>query len=349
MGAQPAGHPTPHTVIAYIIRRLLGAIGLLFVISAVTFAIFFLLPRAAGMTTDQLAARFAGKAPDHATLVAIEHRFGFDKPVAEQYWQFVKQLVAGGTYDTGTRTLDCPAPCMGYSFRTNQPVLQTVIDRAGVTFSIAVGGAILWLLSGVAIGVLSALRKGTMFDRVSMGVALAGVSLPVFFTAELSQAFLVHKWQLMPDVNYVNFVSNPLQWAQELILPWITLAFLYAALYARLTRAGMLDTLNEDYIRTARAKGLREKTVIIKHGLRATLTPLLTVFGLDVGLLLGGAVLTEKAFGLKGLGMLALDGIGSSDLPVVVGVTLIGALFIVLANLAVDILYAVVDPRVRLS
>src|SRR5258708_2323834 len=153
----------------------------------------------------------------------------------------------------------------------------------------------------------------------------------------------------MPDVNYVNFVSNPLQWAQELILPWITLAFLYAALYARLTRAGMLDTLNEDYIRTARAKGLRERTVIIKHGLRATLTPLLTVFGLDVGLLLGGAVLTEKAFGLKGLGMLALDGIGSSDLPVVVGVTLIGALFIVLANLAVDILYAVVDPRVRLS
>jgi peptide/nickel transport system permease protein len=334
-------------VIAYIIRRLFGAVGLLLITSAVTFSIFFLVPKAAGVTTDDLAGRFAGKAPDQATLTAIKERFRLDEPVTVQYGHFLKAIVAGDTYDTGTEKIACPAPCLGYSFRTNQPVLEQILDRIPVTLSIALGAAVLWMVVGLSIGVLSALRRGTLFDRAAMAVALAGVSLPIFFTGLLGLAFVVHQWGLLPEVDYTPLTQDPGKWFTSLILPWVSLAFLYAALYARLTRAGMLETLNEDYIRTARAKGLPERTVIVKHGLRATLTPILTVFGLDLGLLLGGAIITEKTFSMKGLGALALDGISQSDLPVVLGVTLTAALFIVVANLIVDLLYGVVDPRVR--
>lgn len=336
-------------MIAYIVRRLLGAAGLLFIVSAVTFAIFFLVPKLAGTTSDDLAARFAGKSPTPTALAEIKKRFALDDPVPVQYGRFVKAIVAGDKYDTGTETIDCHAPCLGYSFRTSQPVLQMVADRIPVTLSITAGAAVLWLIGGLSIGVLSALRRGTLFDRAAMAIALAGVSLPVFFTGLLSLAFIVFKWNLLPDVDYAPLTQNPGKWFTSLILPWVTLAFLYAALYARLTRAGMLETLNEDYIRTARAKGLPERTVIVKHGLRATLTPILTIFGLDLGLLLGGAIITEKTYSLKGLGALALDGVNQSDLPVVVGVTLVAAIFIVVANLVVDILYGVVDPRVRHS
>ncbi|MEW2359536.1 ABC transporter permease [Spirillospora sp. NPDC029432] len=336
-------------MIAFIVRRLVGAIALLLVISAVTFAIFFLLPRLAGTTNDDLAARFAGKAPTPETVAAVKERLGFDDPIAVQYGDFIKAVVVGDTYDTGTAKIDCPAPCFGYSFRTNTNVTDQLLDRIPVTLSLVVGAAVLWLAIGVAIGVLSALRRGSFFDRAAMLIALAGVSLPIFFTGLLSLTFVVHAWGLLPPVSYHSFLDNPFAWAGNLILPWVTLAFLYAAMYARMTRAGMLETLNEDYIRTARAKGLPENKVITKHALRATLTPLLTLFGLDIGLLLGGAVLTEKTFSLAGLGRLALDGVNGSDLPVVLGVVMVAAIFIVLANLVVDVLYGVVDPRVRHS
>jgi len=336
-------------VVTFIVRRLIGSIGLLLVISAVVFGIFFLVPKAAGVTTDQLAARYAGKTPDAATLEAIKDRFGLDDPVAVQYGKFIKAIVVGDTYDTGTQTIRCPAPCLGYSFRTNQSVLSEIVHRLPVTLSITFGAAVLWLAGGISIGVLSALRRGTIFDRAAMALALAGVSLPIFFTGLLGLAFVVHQWGLLPEVNYVALTTNPAKWFTALLLPWICLAFLYAALYARLTRAGMLETMNEDFVRTARAKGLPERTVVVKHGLRATLTPIMTVFGLDLGLLLGGAIITERTFSLPGLGQLALDGIFQSDLPVVLGATMAAALFIVLANLVVDVLYGVVDPRVRHS
>jgi peptide/nickel transport system permease protein len=201
----------------------------------------------------------------------------------------------------------------------------------------------------VAIGVVSALKRGSILDRLSMGVALAGVSLPIFFTGLVLKGLFVYKWQIWSNIEYVGFTSNPVQWASNLILPWISLAFLYSALYARLTRAGMLETMGEDYIRTARAKGLPERTVVGKHGLRAALTPIVTIFGMDFGLLIGGAVLTETVFSLKGIGSYAVDGITGNDLPVVLGVTLVAAVFIVLCNLVVDLLYAAIDPRVRFS
>jgi peptide/nickel transport system permease protein len=225
------------------------------------------------------------------------------------------------------------------------------MNRLPVTFSLAIGAAFIWLLAGVATGVLSALRRGSFFDRTAMTVALAGVSLPIFFTGIVSLVVFSYGRPFAitaPGGTYTPFFSNPALWAYGMILPWITLAFLYAAGYARLTRSGMLETMNEDYIRTARAKGLTERVVVFKHGLRGALTPILTIFGLDVGLLMGGAVLTESTFSLPGIGKYAIDAITNQDLPKVIGVTLLTAFFVVLANLIVDLLYAVVDPRVRL-
>src|SRR5262249_31889945 len=194
------------------------------------------------------------------------------------------------------------------------------------------------------------LKRGSIFDRAAMSVALAGVSLPIFFTGLLGLSIFSYKLHWVPG-GHTNPMDagNPLEWAYDLILPWITLAFLDSAGYARLTRAGMLDTMNEDFIRTARAKGLRERQVVVKHGLRSALTPILTIFGLDLGLLIGGAILTESTFGLDGIGKYAVDAVQNNDLPKVLGVTLLGTVFIILANLVVDLLYAVIDPRVRVG
>jgi peptide/nickel transport system permease protein len=337
-------------VLRYVIRRLLGAVLLLVIVSIITFAIFFLVPRLAGASADDLASRYVGKSANAEQIRRAGQRLGFYDPLYVQYGRFVKGIVAGQDFSTGPTKEFCPAPCFGYSFINQNPVWPDLIDRMQVTISLAVGGALLWLLAGVAVGVLSALRRGSFFDRAAMSVALAGVSLPIFFTGLLSLSIFAYQLHLFPGGgSYTPFTQNPIQWAYDLALPWITLAFLFAAAYARLTRAGMLETMNEDFIRTARAKGLRERDVVVKHGLRSALTPIVTIFGLDVGLLLGGAVLTESTYSLNGLGKYAIDAITNNDLPKVLGVVMFAAVFIIIANLVVDILYAVIDPRVRLS
>jgi peptide/nickel transport system permease protein len=334
-------------VITFIIRRLIATVFLLIVVSMITFAIFFLIPRLAGQNTYQLATEYVGRNPTRAAVLQIAAKLGLNHPIWVQYGNFLKGIVFGAHYDSGTSTTYCPPPCFGYSFRTQQPVWPQMVSDLPVTLSLAIGAAIIWLVAGVAVGVISALKRGTLFDRFSMGIALAGVSLPIFFTGLISLELFSYKWSIFPNVTYVSLTTNPLLWARNLVLPWICLAFLYAALYARLTRAGMLETMNEDYIRTARAKGLPERTVIFKHGLRAALTPIVTIFGMDLGLLLGGAIITEYTFSLHGLGLFTILAINNQDLPEILGVTLLAAFFIVLANLVVDVLYAVVDPRVR--
>lgn len=333
-------------MIQYIARRLILVVLLLWVVSMVTFAIFFLIPKATGTNP---AVLFAGKAPTPDTVKGVEIKFGLDQPIPEQYAHFVEGIFVGRDFDNGSDKSHCPAPCLGYSFVNDQPVWDEMTSDLPVTVSLAIGASILWLVAGTAIGVLSALKRRSIFDRVSMGVALAGVSLPIYFTGLIMLAFISYKWNILPNVHYVGITSNPIQWARNLILPWIALAFLYAALYARLTRAGMLETMGEDYIRTARAKGLPESRVITRHALRAALTPIVTIFGLDLGQLLGGAILTEYTFGFIGIGHLSVDAIFRQDLPVIMGVTLFAAFFIVMANLIVDVLYAFVDPRVRYS
>jgi peptide/nickel transport system permease protein len=321
---------------------------LLFVVTAVTFSIFFLVPRLAGQSADDLATRYVGKSAGTVQIHQSAVKLGLTDPIWVQYGRFAKGLIVGSDYNTGPETVHCPAPCFGYSFVNQNPVLPALLDRLPVTMSLAAGASVLWLVGGVATGVLSALKRGTVFDRSAMGIALAGVSLPIFFTGLLSLSIFSYAlgWTAGGGSNPMD-AGNPIEWAYDLILPWITLAFLYAAAYARLTRAGMLETMNEDYIRTARAKGLPERTVVVKHGLRAALTPILTIFGLDLGLLLGGAILTETTFSLPGIGQYAVIAVRTQDLPTVLGVTLIGAFFIITANLVVDLLYAVVDPRVR--
>jgi peptide/nickel transport system permease protein len=335
-------------VFAYIVRRLLAAVGLLFVLSVVTFAIFYLVPRLAGASPETLAARYVGRTATESTVRLTAERLGFFDPVPVQYANWIQGVFRGAEYDYGSGVERCPAPCLGYSFITRQPVWPELLDRAPVTASLAVGASVIWLVAGVSVGVVSALRRGTVFDRAAMTTALAGVSLPIFFTGLISLAFFSYRLNITaPGGQYVPFTDNPALWAYSLLLPWITLAFLFSAQYARLTRAGMLETMTEDYIRTARAKGLPERTVVLKHGLRGALTPILTIFGLDVGLLLGGAVLTEKTFSLNGLGKYGFDAIVSGDLPKILGFTLLAGFFVIIANLVVDLLYAVIDPRVR--
>jgi peptide/nickel transport system permease protein len=330
----------------FIVRRLVAAIVTLLVVSLVTFGIFFMVPK---ITGSDPALLYVGKLADPVAIEGARKKMGLDKPVVVQYGNFVKGIVAGRDYNNGPDKTHCPAPCLGYSFKTQQAVWNVMIDRVPVTLSLAFGAAILWLVMGVGTGVISALRKGSVLDRAVMTGALAGVSLPIYFTGLLALAIFSYSLGWLPNINYVNFYDDPLGWARNLILPWITLAFLFAATYARLTRAQMLETLGEDYIRTARAKGLAERTVIGKHAMRSVFTPILTVFGLDLGVLLGGAVLTESTFNLHGLGLEAVQAISTSDLPIILGVTLFAAFFVVVANLIVDVLYGVIDPRVRVG
>ncbi|MBS2961815.1 ABC transporter permease [Actinocrinis puniceicyclus] len=331
-------------MLTYIVRRLLAAVGLLLVVTLITFWIFYILPLWAGQTPQSLAAAYVGKQQDPLALRAVVDRFGFDKPLFAQYFDYVIGIVHGRTYSDGVSLIHCNAPCFGYSFKNYEQVWPTLLSRAPVTVSIALGAGVLWLVFGVLSGVISAVRKGSIADRVSMGIALAGVALPVYFVGPLLEA-LTGRW----NTTYVPFLSNPFQWAQHLSIPWVALAFGYAALYARMTRAGMLDALNEDFVRTARAKGVRERKVLYRHALRSALTPIITIFGMDLGAVLGGAVLLEVTFSLPGLGLLAINSIQQDDFPVVMGVTLLAAFFIVVANIVVDVFYAVVDPRVRLA
>jgi peptide/nickel transport system permease protein len=335
-------------MIFFIIRRLVMTVFLLLVVSMITFGIFFIVPRLAGQTAYELAAQYVGRNPIPSEIKQVEVKLGLNAPIYLQYGRYIKGIVFGVHYNDGPSVSYCPFPCFGYSFRNQMPVWPQMMSDAPVTLSLAIGAGVIWLVGGVSIGVVSALRKGSFFDRFSMGVALAGVSIPIFFTGLILLTLFSYKWPLFPNVQYVGITANPLLWARNLVLPWIALAFLYAALYARLTRAGMLETMGEDYIRTARAKGLPERRVITKHAMRATLTPIVTIFGLDLGLLLGGAIVTEVTFSMQGLGYFTIQAIQNQDLPEIMGVVMLASFFIVIANMIVDILYSVIDPRIRI-
>jgi peptide/nickel transport system permease protein len=332
-------------VLAYLIRRLFAAVVMLVVIILVVFCIFFLVPKWAGV---DIALNFVGKQADPAAVEGVRQKLGLGDPVFVQAWEFFKGIFAGRTYAAGGDVTHCAAPCFGYSFKTEQSVWPVLTERFPVTLALALGAAVLWLIFGVAAGVLSALKRGTLWDRGAMVVALAGVSLPIYFTGLLSLAIFSYGLGWI-DGEFVPLEESFSGWLGGMILPWITLAFLYAAMYARITRATMLEILGEDYIRTARAKGLKEQVVISKHAMRSTLTPLLTMLGMDLGALMGGAILTETTFSLPGLGQKVLDAIQNHDLPFILGVVLITSLAVLIANLVVDVLYAVIDPRVRLA
>jgi peptide/nickel transport system permease protein len=327
------------STLRYLAGRLLGAILVLLIISALTYAIFYLLP-------SDPAQLSCGKPCTPERLAEARTFMGFDKPWWQQYGAFILGIVGGRTFGAGAASIQCSAPCFGYSFRLSDTVTHLIATHFPVTLSIAVGAAILWLIAGVGAGVLSAVRRGSAADRITMTVAMAGVSTPSYLLGLLGILLFGFTLNMVPVSGYVPLLVSPIDWAWHLILPWCVLAFISAAIYARLTRGQMLDVLSEDYIRTARAKGLGEGRVIGRHALRNVLIPVITIFGLDLGGLLGGAVITEKVFSMQGLGALLLDAVGNIDLPVVVGVTMFAAFLIILANVVVDMVYGLLDPRV---
>jgi peptide/nickel transport system permease protein len=323
-------------VLRYIVRRLLYMALVLIVIVAISYSIFFLLP---GGGSDSVATRFAGRQPSAEIVAEVKQQFGLDKPLYLQFVDFTKHLFLGDQYGW---------PGLGKSFVLRQGLKPVLLERMGVTMQLALGAAVVWLLVGIPIGVLSALKPRSFFDRLAMGFALVGISMPVFFIGPLALYVFVYKWGVLPGSGYYSLGESGIgPWFSHFILPWCVLALLYAAFYARLSRANLLDVMGEDYMRTARAKGLPERTVIVHHGLRSSLTPLVTVFGLDLAGLLAGAVITETVFNLPGIGQFAVRAVFSLDLYTILDVTIIAAFFVTLANLVVDIVYAFLDPRVR--
>ena len=329
-------------MVGYLLRRLAAMVITLVALSMIVFLIFNALPADPARLT-------CGKACSPQIVEANRHRLGLDKPLVNQYADFAKGLVVGRSYGTGRVKFDCDVPCLGYSFRKGDDVTHLLVTRFPVTAQLALGGFVLWILVGVSVGIVSALKKGKWQDRTIIGASMIGYSFPSFFIGLLLVFFVQIKLGVIGFGGYVPIYKDPIGWLSAFILPWTALALLYAALYARLTRNQMLETLGEDYIRTARAKGLPERVVIGKHGLRACLTPIVTAAGLDFAGLLGGAIITEQVFGLPGIGRLAVDSVTDADLPVITGTVLLAATFVILANLVVDVLYAVIDPRVRLT
>ena len=317
---------------AYIVRRVIWVVVVLLAVTLLTYVIFFLLP------TGDPATRFAGRVPTEQTLAEVRRQFGLDKPWYEQYGIFVKNLFAGDEYGW---------PGLGFSFDTRSPVRDELIDRAPRTLLLVAGAAVIWLIMGVTIGVISAVKRGTLIDRFAMGFALFGVSAPVFWLGLVALWIFWQKLGWLPGTGYVPFSESPKDWFLHLIMPWCVLALLYAAFYARITRGNLLETMGEDYIRTARAKGLSERRVVFKHGLRGSLTPVVTMLGMDIALLIGGAVITETVFNIQGLGNMAITATFQDDLPSVLGVVVVAAFAVAIMNLIVDIVYAWLDPRVR--
>jgi peptide/nickel transport system permease protein len=319
-------------MLTYIVRRLLWAVLLLLVISFLTFVIFYLLPSA-----DPAVLR-AGRVASPERIAAINEQLGLDKPFYVQYWYYIRDLVLHFDF--------------GYSYQNNVAVRETLFDRLPATASLALGGAVVWLLVGIPIGIIAAIYRGTIVDKFAMGFALLAISAPVYWVGLVAiYLFSEDLGRLLPifqgSGQYTPLTEDPIAWASALLLPWMVLATAFAAVYARFMRANLLDVMGEDYVRTARAKGLSERRVVLKHGVRSAVTPIVTILGLDIGILIGGAILTETVFNIPGVGRLAFDAIQKSDMPIVQGTVLIAAFAVILMNLIVDILYAFLDPRVR--
>ena len=320
-------------MVRFLVRRVLLGVFVMFVVTIVVFIIFFVGPGSA-----DVARTLAGREATPKTVALVAHRLLLDRPIYVQYWHFLDGLLHGN---------------LGYSYYHGQPVTTILKQAFPVTLSLALGAAVIWLILGVLSGVLSAVRNRSFWDRTVTVLALFFYSMPSFVLGLLLLYIFYYQFtlagiHLFPGAGYTYLTANPLKWFQGLVLPWITLALVSAAAYTRLTRGSMLDVLNEDYVRTARSKGLSEHRVIYRHALRSALTPVVSQFGIDLGVLVGGAVITESVFGMPGLGFTAVQAIGNQDLPVIIGIVIVASAAVVVANILVDAFYAVLDPRVRL-
>ncbi len=343
-------------MLRFLIRRILGGA---FVVLVVTLAVFVLFgPVLTWKSNISPARSYAGKNPTPEQIERVKALLGLDKPYYVQYAYTLQRLIVGPTQAERERV--CPgssaAECdqllgrFGSSFAKQRSVDSLIWERFPVTLSLAFVSAVIWMLISIPIGILSAIRPRSFFDRATIVFVLIGQSLPVYYIGLLALYFLAYKYQIFPLSGYENFaISNPWPWLSHLLLPAFVLALAFAALYVRITRSQMLDTLSEDYVRTARAKGASEPRVIIRHALRNASLPIVTMFGMDLGLLLGGAILIEVTFGLQGLGALAVEAAKRLDVPTTAGIVLFSAILIVVANIVVDFVCAMLDPRIRLE
>ncbi len=331
-------------MLKYIGRRMIFAAATILVVSAVVFMIFSILP-------FDPAALTCGQRCTPQIIEANRARLGLDMPLYQQYWMFLSGIFLGRTYGTGSAAFSCPAPSFGYSFNENACVTDLITEALPITINLAVGALIMWLTVGIGLGIVAAKFKNRWPDTGSSVFVLFATSLPTFVTGLALLIWVTIKWKIVPLslTGYTSLLDNPYKYFQYFILPWITLAIAYAALYTRFTRAALLETLGEDYIRTARAKGVGEQKVFFKHTLRAVLAPLITMAGLDFAGLIGGAIITETIFNLPGLGRLTLRSVYEFDLSIVLATTILAAVVVIVMNLIVDMLYAVLDPRVRIQ
>ncbi|MFL5873143.1 MAG: ABC transporter permease [Solirubrobacterales bacterium] len=312
----------------FVVRRLVGMVAVLFAVSVIVFLVFMVVPK------QNPAQTLAGKNATPLLVKSIEEEWGFDESLPVQYGTMMKKVF------TGELT----------SYKPRLPVSDRIVEGIPATFSLTIGAAIIWLFFGLLLGYLSAIRAGGWLDRILTGVSIAGISIPVFLLAPVLLYFLTYKWEIFPNGQYVPFSEDPVEWLKHLILPWVTLAVLSIGFYSRVLRSNMLDVMNEDYVRTARAKGLSERQVMTRHVLRNSLIPVITLFGLDFGATIAGtAIITEVIFSIDGIGNYAAESVAKFELPPIMGVALYGAFFVVFVNALVDIAYAYLDPRVRLG
>ncbi|MFF7021476.1 ABC transporter permease [Streptomyces klenkii] len=325
-------------MLRFLARRTLGALVIIVLISAITFALFFALP-------SQPALMSCGKNCTPDALALINKNLGLDQPVLVQYWHYMAGIFTGRDFTVG----HCPAPCFGYSFSNQQPVWGTIVDRFPTTLSITVGGAVVFLVVGVGIGMIAAAFRGTWIDKFFSSLSLVGNSLQIYFVGVIALAVLVSGLHWMDNPAYYPITENPVKWFTGMLIPWLVLSIIFIANYSRMTRSQMIEQLGEDHVRTARAKGLGRRTVFFRYAWRGALAPIVTIFGIDLGSLFGGAIITEFTFSLHGLGRLAVSSVSETDLPTLMAVMLVGCTAIVVANIVVDAAYAVIDPRVRLA
>jgi peptide/nickel transport system permease protein len=326
----------------FVLRRVIGAVVTLFALSVIIYVVFYVTP-------GNVAQITCGPRCSPEQVHQVAQQLKLDDPLYLRYWHFLEGLFSGQDYSTGTSVEHCPAPCLGLSYQSDQQVTDIILTKLPVSFSLVLGAMVIWLLLGIGTGVLSAWRRGRVTERALTAITLAGVATPVFVIGLILMIVVCGQLQLLPFPQYVDFTDDPEQWAWNLLLPWLSLALIEAANFARLTRASMLETLAEDHIRTFRAYGVGERSVIARHALRGAFASVISLNAVTFGSAVGGAVLTETLFGLPGIGQELVHAVNVVDLPVVVGMVLVIGFFVVLANAVADVLYAVADRRVVLA
>ncbi|QTE00675.1 ABC transporter permease [Streptomyces cyanogenus] len=323
----------------FLVRRILGAAVILLIISALVFVLFYAAPRD--------PARIAcGKVCTPETLALVRKNLAISDPLPVQYWEWLKGLFVGRDYSSFGH---CDAPCLGFSFQSREPVLDTILDRFPTTVSLSLGAAVVFLFFGVGTGMLAAVKQGKALDKIASSASLVASSMQIYVVGVFATYLLVDQMHLLDRASYTPFTDNPGKWFSGLLVPWLVLSLIFTANYTRMTRSQMVESLTQDYVRTARAKGLSRRTVFFRFAWRGAMGPIITIFGLDLGVLLGGAIITESTFSLQGLGMLSVKAVGTNDLPMLLGVVLFAAGAIVVFNIIVDAVYALIDPRVRLA